>query len=943
MDRVFGVDLAAVDAFARTHARRVADVWTEATELAGDRYVVIAVDTAGGGRQSDEAFAIFLVGGSEFALFTGRIAAGHDVRVPFSTVPLVFVLSLMETIRALHRMLAAQGFGGPLPPVLVVVESNYAYGAALYLQLLRLVRQRRLRHRELRNADIVIATPVYGEDRRRMQLTDARDNVRRELETVALPAMARLRERVGEVWSQRGPRRHGLNQQAILQSVLQASASASEATPVAAQAEAVRRAVLAAWQRIEPDLGEDQFRAVWATEFAATVRAHLEAKQRVADLRARLARLNRQLAPNADADAEASADGYGAMAPGPHAYATIQPFPAGVRLGGPDAAGNEDPLRVDYPAGLFWDAGKRAFGEWTTAAEKVRAFRHFVHIMRGGSSRPMRVIAPPGALLPPPPNARSACDPDASGVRLPPGPVPDLARADVVLRCVWDQWRQLDVTLGGPDGQQVLRVQGKQAEEGTATAAAAVAHDDLWMAFSIGLQWCTRFTRLLANADHRRRQVTYMRRVQAEAEHAVTLSLQAVQDDDDDGRGARHGPADGPTGVDDDEDDAISNRREVPPLPDAAYDALVVIGALLSALITAAGECASLVRAMVLACAVHGRAPDPQSGFRLRVRRVRRPRRGADAAVAHVFEERVAAEMWRAGFRSADDFAQLRAEFGRLVRTVRYACGSVPGPRYAWPGTTATAGGGKREREGADPADRMTELRQRLRTLHRLTIAGVSLHGPAHPVLGAGEPAAGVLELTVRRLRGLLADVTDAWPNLDRDERRTCARYDIPELNRRVYAGGDPRFRSATAADAPPDAGAATTPAVLLLVYGQLLDHASFLRRMAAYNRRRLLEAVATVQITAELAAENAANPNRNTSVVWERAVVGLAMVAPDVRCRIYERQSVPWRHVYRTLWPDGFHRWAADGDAAEDDDAGADTVSVYQSVLQAVHVDFNP
>lgn len=57
----FGVGRDAVTAYASKNGRTLAQLWGSRAATEGDRYIVIAVDTAGGGRRSDEAFAVFLV------------------------------------------------------------------------------------------------------------------------------------------------------------------------------------------------------------------------------------------------------------------------------------------------------------------------------------------------------------------------------------------------------------------------------------------------------------------------------------------------------------------------------------------------------------------------------------------------------------------------------------------------------------------------------------------------------------------------------------------------------------------------------------------------------------------------------------------------------------------------------------------------------------------
>lgn len=401
----FGVGLDAVTAYARSNGRSVSQLWGSHT-ADGDRYIVVAVDTAGGGRRSDEAFAVFLVVGGEFALLSARLAVGHDRRIPFSTVPLVFVLSLLETVRTVRRMLAAD-----LPPsaaldavpVLVVIESNFAYGAALYLQLLQLVRQRQLRHADLRSTRLIFASAVYTLDWRRAALLAERDDAQRTLDTVALPARATLEATMDAAWQSKGPRRHGLNRATVLRDAREAVRAQGlnllgprvlDPATTEAQVADVLRAVL---RRLPPgDEARTELLTVWASDFAGAVQAHLLAANRVDVLRATIARLNAQ------ADA-ANRGGEGGM----HPFVTARPWPSAVNTGDapphrmpsvkngqdgslPPGGGPPGAPAVSYPPGRFWDAGKRTFGEWTSRAEKVRAFRHFAHLLHGGSSRPPR-------------------------------------------------------------------------------------------------------------------------------------------------------------------------------------------------------------------------------------------------------------------------------------------------------------------------------------------------------------------------------------------------------------------------------------------------------------------------------------------------------------------------------------------------------------------------
>lgn len=132
------------------------------------RYVVVSVDPAGGGTLSDEVFIVFLVADDQFGLLSGRAVPSHNQKYGYSMVPLVFVLSLLYTLKSVRELLRTahrkakmvdQAFR--MPPVIVLIENNFAYGAAVYMQMLYFIRQRQHHHSDLRNFDIIFATPGF--------------------------------------------------------------------------------------------------------------------------------------------------------------------------------------------------------------------------------------------------------------------------------------------------------------------------------------------------------------------------------------------------------------------------------------------------------------------------------------------------------------------------------------------------------------------------------------------------------------------------------------------------------------------------------------------------------------------------------------------------------------------------------------------------------------
>lgn len=178
--------------------------------------------------------------------------------------------------------------------------------------------------------------------------------------------------------------------------------------------------------------------AIWASDFAGAVRAYLIAKNRVEVLKGTVARINTRI------DAARRGRGEGGGGAGTHPFVTARPWPQDVSAASvPTGDGRTRVSPVTYPPDRFWNAGKRTFGEWTSRAEKIRAFRHFAHLMhvqaaagrllerqpaRGGSSRPMLLMQRPRPAPPSGVATRQSVAPapaavgcDAAALRIPPG------------------------------------------------------------------------------------------------------------------------------------------------------------------------------------------------------------------------------------------------------------------------------------------------------------------------------------------------------------------------------------------------------------------------------------------------------------------------------------------------------------------------------------------
>ena len=142
-------------------------------------------------------------------------------------------------------------------------------------------------------------------------------------------------------------------------------------------------------------------------------------------------------------------------------------------------------------------------GETTTLKEKIRGFSHWVHIVK--VAREQRVTR---LRLLVTTKTATYREQDAACAKLPTGG--PLQHPFTVLRCVFDQWSRLQVSVQATDPKKVIRIKGKARDMEEEDNTSDVHRDDVWMAFSIGLQWCSRFTRLLPTDDARARLVDFM-------------------------------------------------------------------------------------------------------------------------------------------------------------------------------------------------------------------------------------------------------------------------------------------------------------------------------------------------------------------------------------------------------------------------------------------------
>ena len=157
---------------------------------------------------------------------------------------------------------------------------------------------------------------------------------------------------------------------------------------------------------------------------------------------------------------------------------------------------------------VWWNAHKSMMGETTTLREKVRAFRHWVYLIRRANegqavhlnlfytntTTPYNPTMPPCELVSQDigvdPRVR-CCTPkqycDATTDR----------RNTGVHGNVFQQWSKLQVFVDAANRDSILRIRGKVRSDDAdeANVVENVSKDDVWMAFSIGDGGC--FVKLL--------------------------------------------------------------------------------------------------------------------------------------------------------------------------------------------------------------------------------------------------------------------------------------------------------------------------------------------------------------------------------------------------------------------------------------------------------------
>ena len=446
------------------------------------RYILLAVDPAGGGKRSDEAVVVFIIANNQYGLLTGCLLGAHHPEFPFSVVPMVFLLGLLTAVRAvkaeLFRMHRAAGFPDAafvMPPVLVLLENNFAYGAAVYVHLLYFLERKRLEHPELKDVDILFATPVYGMDEHLVQLLLDRLS-KQKLVKELTEELSTVMKDLNTLWKS-NRRANGWNLTGIKKQVntkLKALKVRDidlppniPQTTVETEVVAVLSEVVAALREINPNLAHD-IQTKRAEEFSEPFALMFFLQEEIRVARATLASIELLIKEPQKRREDGGRDGQG------HQHFRVQPWPAEHRV-------DPETNRISYPPGFYYDAKRSTFGMQTSELEKAMTFNYFVHLVLQ-SNHPMNLLMPHTRTSPGGPRTDNKC----ITLRQPANArVHNITPADDAFRCIVSQWANLQVEVDNKTNAAV-HVTGKQP----GPTGAGVQKDDMWMAFSDAVSLC---------------------------------------------------------------------------------------------------------------------------------------------------------------------------------------------------------------------------------------------------------------------------------------------------------------------------------------------------------------------------------------------------------------------------------------------------------------------
>ena len=252
------------------------------------------------------------------------------------------------------------------------------------------------------------------------------------------------------------------------------------------------------------------------------------------------------------------------------------------------------------------------------------------------------------------------------------------------------------------------------------------------------------------------------------------------------------------------------------------------------------------VRRLILTCIVQDY--HLELGYALQIREVRKPQ-DQDPQKWQELCMRELLSAGEGGTRQRQDpklVKRLSETFGVTVHTLRFLCGTAPGPRYAWPGPVVEQK--KRARRSTTTTsvqETLHGVENSLMTMRKMVGLVQARHGPHHPVLRSPETR-GRREGTTPALRWLFCwkcswnacwsgevrllsllpctprqtkEVQDVCHRLPTHVMFECDRHSIVALNTQIHT----KKRASVKREGQP-----VVPHMLLGVLGQLVDDARF-------------------------------------------------------------------------------------------------------------------
>ena len=479
----------------------------------------------------------------------------------------------------------------------------------------------------------------------------------------------------------------------------------------------------------------------------------------------------------------------------------------------------------------------------------MRAFRHWNHLMHWAPTNPnsyLLVVDTTNLTEPYNPSV-VACNQLSQVIGS-----KQLAHPMTVLQCVHEQWKNLQVYTRRSKPDEVVRIKGKAPGEETGT----VARDDLWMAFSIGFQWCSRFVFLLPSDEKRYELVQYMAQIRIMVHDAIHHCLKDASLADD------MPPGDRPTAL----PIATDVTPSLPPI--ATLDALVAVGGVINATLSVCNLARNLLRKLIMAYAAKGY--QPPLGFTIQPRRVVRQ------FMSHT-DQRYWKQQVTERLHSGRTLEQITKEFGVTISTLRIS-NAPPFRGGQWPGLKVHA---KARREDVPLKEELDDLEETIDILDHLSGILLRVHAENHPILK--HKASEKLPLLIlRRMSTLVRLMLTMLPKFDEQVVYECTRYPITTFNKQCYEKKYTLKKQ--------------IPLPILTVYSELTEECMFLRKMQQAGRRQLIHALSLVP-----------------KMEWECSRKTSGEDAPDTStpmpvARVSQRTAVQWKATFKSIWPDDFY-----------------------------------